>query len=45
MPKTRAQHSVEFRQPIIELAPAGRHSAELSREFGPSCQTIINREQ
>jgi hypothetical protein len=34
MPKTRAPDPAEFRQQIIELAQAGRHPAELSREFG-----------
>lgn len=42
MPKTRAPYPAEFRQQIIELAQAGRNPAELSREFGPSRQTIIN---
>ena len=42
MPKTRAPYPAEFRQQIIELAQAGRHPAELSREFGPTSQTIIN---
>ena len=42
MPKTRAPYPAEFRQQIIELAQAGRHPVELSREFGPTSQTIIN---
>jgi transposase len=32
----------EFRQQIIELARAGRTPAELSREFGPTAQSIAN---
>jgi transposase len=43
MPKTRALYPAEFRQQIIELAQAGRHQAELSREFAPTSQSIINR--
>lgn len=42
MPRTRPPYPVEFRQQIIELARAGRTPAELSREFGPSGQTITN---
>ncbi len=42
MPKSRPPYPAEFRQQIIELARAGRSSAELSREFGCSAQTIIN---
>lgn len=42
MPKTRPPYPEEFRQQIIELAQAGRTAAELSREFGPSDQTIHN---
>lgn len=42
MPKTRAPYPAEFRQQIVELAQAGRTPAELSREFGPSAQTISN---
>ncbi|AOF82736.1 transposase family protein [Methyloversatilis sp. RAC08] len=42
MRKTRAPYPAEFRQQIIELAQAGRHPAELSREFAPTSQTIIN---
>lgn len=43
MPKTRAPYPAEYRQQIIELAQAGRSPAELSREFGPTIQTILNR--
>ncbi len=42
MPKSRPPYPAEFRQQIIELAQAGRSPAELSREFGPTAQTIIN---
>ena len=42
MPKTRAPYPAEFRLQIIELAQAGRHPAELSREFGPTSQRFIN---
>ncbi|HRQ59738.1 MAG TPA: transposase, partial [Azoarcus taiwanensis] len=42
MAKTRPPYPAEFRQQIIELAQAGRSPTELSREFGPTSQTIIN---
>ena len=42
MAKTRRPYPAEFREQIIELAQAGRSPAELSREFGPTIQTIIN---
>jgi transposase len=42
MPKTRPPYPAEFRQQIIELARAGRTPAELSREFGPTAQSIAN---
>ena len=42
MGKTRPPYPAEFRQQIVELAQAGRSVAELSREFGPSGQTILN---
>lgn len=42
MPKSHPPYPAEFRQQIIELAQAGRSPAELSREFGPTAQTIIN---
>lgn len=42
MPKSRPPYPAEFRQQLIELAQAGRSPAELSREFGPTAQTIIN---
>jgi transposase len=42
MVKTHLPYPAEFRQQIVELAQAGRTAAELSREFGPSDQTIHN---
>ncbi len=42
MPKTKPPYPAEFRQQIIELARAGRTPAELSREFGPTAQSIAN---
>lgn len=42
MPKSRPPYPAEFRQQIIELARAGRTPAELSREFGPTAQSITN---
>lgn len=44
MPKTRPPYPAEFRQQIIELAQAGQSPAELSREFGPTIQTILSLE-
>jgi transposase len=42
VPKTKPPYPAEFRQQIIELARAGRTPAELSREFGPTAQSIAN---
>lgn len=42
MPSTKPPYPVEFRQQLVELIRAGRTPAELSREFGPSAQSIIN---
>lgn len=42
MAKTRSPYPAEFREQIIELAQAGRSPADLSREFGPTIQTIVN---
>ena len=42
MAKTRPPYPAEFRQQFGELAQAGRSPTELSREFGPTSQTIIN---
>lgn len=42
MPKPKPPYPAEFRQQIIELARAGRTPAQLSREFGPTAQSIAN---
>lgn len=42
MPKSKPPYPAEFRQQIIELARVGRTPAELSREFGPTAQSISN---
>lgn len=42
MPKSKPPYPAEFRQQIIELARAGRTPAQLSREFGPTAQSIAN---
>jgi transposase len=42
MPKSRPPYPAEFRQQIVELAGSGKTPTELSREFGPTTQTIIN---
>ena len=42
MPKSKPPYPAEFRQQIIELARAGRTPAQLSREFGPTAQSISN---
>ena len=42
MPKSKPPYAAEFRQQIIELARIGRTPAELSREFGPTAQSIAN---
>ena len=40
MPKSKPPYPVEFRKQIVELARVGRTPAELSREFGPTAQSI-----
>jgi transposase len=40
--RTKPPYPAEFRQQIVELARAGRSPVELSREFGPSAQSICN---
>jgi transposase len=40
MGRTRAPYPREFRQQIVELARTGKTPAQLSREFGPTGQTI-----
>lgn len=42
MPKSKPPYPAEFRHQIIELGRAGRTPAELSREFGPTAQSIAN---
>jgi transposase len=42
MPKSKPPYPAAFRQQIIELARVGRTPAELSREFGPTAQSIAN---
>jgi transposase len=42
MPKSRPPYPAEFRQQIIELGGTGKSPSELSREFGPTTQTIVN---
>lgn len=42
MPKPKPPYPAEFRQQIIELARTGRTPAQLSREFGPTAQSIAN---
>ena len=42
MPKSKPPYPAEFRQQIIELARAGKTPAQLSREFGPTAQSIAN---
>jgi transposase len=42
MRKQRTLYPAEFRAQMVELVKAGRTPEELSREFGPTVQTIIN---
>lgn len=42
MSKSKLPYPAEFRQQIIELARAGRTPSQLSREFGPTAQSIAN---
>ena len=42
MPRTHPPYPPEYRQQIVELVRAGRRPEELSREFGPTVQTIQN---
>lgn len=42
MPKTRKPYPPEFREQMIALVQAGRTPEELSREFEPTAQSIIN---
>jgi len=40
MPRGRKPYPAEYRRNIVELARAGRSPAELSKEFGPTAETI-----
>ena len=42
MSKRRPPYPPEFRRQLVELARAGRTPEELSREFGPTAQSIRN---
>ena len=42
MSKRRPPYPAEFRRQMVELARAGRTPEELSREFGPTAQSIRN---
>jgi transposase len=42
MPKSKPPYPAESRQQIFELARAGRTPAQLSREFGPTAQSIAS---
>jgi transposase len=42
MPRTRQPYPPEFRQQMVQLVKAGRTPRELSREFEPTAQTIVN---
>ena len=42
MSKTKPPYPVAFREQIVELARAGKSPSALSREFGPSAQSIAN---
>jgi len=42
VPKSKPAYPAEFRQQIIELARMGKTPAQLSREFGPTAQSIAN---
>ena len=40
MPKTRPPFTAEFRRQMVDLVRAGRDSADLTREFEPTAQSI-----
>jgi transposase len=42
MGKTRAPYPLEFKRQMVELVRAGRTPKELSREFEPTAQSILN---
>jgi transposase len=42
MPRFRAAYPSEFRRQMVELVRSGRTPEELSREFEPTAQSIMN---
>ena len=42
MVKTRRPYARDFREKMVALVRSGRSPAELSKEFEPTAQTIIN---
>ena len=42
MPKPKPPYPAAFREQIVELMRAGKSPSALSREFGPSAQSIAN---
>ena len=42
MPKPKPPYPAAFREQIVELVRAGKSPSALSREFGPSAQSIAN---
>jgi transposase len=40
MPRGKRPYPPEYRKQIVELTRAGRSPAELSKEFGPTVETI-----
>lgn len=42
MPKFRVPYPPEFRRQMVELVRSGRTPEELSREFEPTAQSILN---
>jgi transposase len=42
VPKFRVPYSPEFRRQMVELVRSGRTPEELSREFEPTSQSILN---
>ncbi|MBN9471384.1 MAG: transposase [Bosea sp.] len=42
MPRFRSAYPPEFRRQLVELVRSGRTPEELSREFEPTAQSIMN---
>ena len=42
MPKSHRPYAPEFRRQMVDLVRAGRTPEELSREFEPTAQAILN---